>query len=119
MSLTLPNRIGLGLCLALLAFQAIAIVYARFTPARYFCWAPYDTQDRYEVTIEREGLTLSESEATERYRFHSNAWQQHSIYNLLNAIEQYETSYGIEDGARITVTYSRNGHPQEVWSYPR
>ena len=39
---------------AWLAFQLVAIVYARFVPARYFCWAPYDTQTEYWVTV-RQG----------------------------------------------------------------
>lgn len=107
------------LCVSLLAFQAIGILYGRFTPARYFCWAPYDTQDRYTVSINLDGRTLSEEEATQRYRFHSNAWQQHSIHNLLFAIEQYESSYGKDDNAEVTVTYSKNGRSKETWNYPR
>lgn len=113
------NRIGLALCVCLLSFEAIAILYARFTPARYFCWAPYDTQDRYTISVTQDGEILTEEETTQRYRFHSNAWQQHSIHNLLFAIEQFESSYGAKDNAKVSVTYSKNGRPEETWTYPR
>lgn len=119
MSLNPQNRISLILCVGLLVFQVLGIIYGRFTPARYFCWAPYDTQDRYTVSINFEGRDLTEEEVTNRYRFHSNAWQQQSIHNLLFAIEQYESSYGKEDNAVVTVKYSKNGRPQDTWTYPR
>ena len=113
------EKIGLSLCILLFAFQAIAIVYARFIPGRYFCWAPYDTQDRYRVEVVASGRALSEQEIDERYRFASNSWQQHSIHNLLEAIEQYETTYGRDDAAKVTVVYSRNGRPDQTWRFPQ
>ena len=104
---------------ALLVCQVVAIIYARFTPARYFCWAPYDTQDRYRVFVEIDDLVLTEKQTNERYRFSSNAWQQHSIRNLLEAIEQYELSYGSDDNAEIEVRYSHNGRAEQTWNFPR
>ena len=38
------------IAMLLFAFQLGAIVYARFVPTRYFCWAPYDIQTDYVAT---------------------------------------------------------------------
>jgi hypothetical protein len=39
--------------------QVGSILYARFTPKRFFCWAPYDTHVKFKVfvTIEERILT--------------------------------------------------------------
>ncbi len=51
-----------------LAFQLGAIAYARFVPARYFCWAPYDTQTEYWVTVRQGDRQFSPDEIRQRYR---------------------------------------------------
>lgn len=113
------ERIGIALCILLFAFQAIAIVYARFIPGRYFCWAPYDAQDRYRIEVVANGEPLPSQEVDLRYRFASDSWQQHSIHNLFDAIQQYETTYGQSDNAEVEVVYSHNGRPEQTWHFPK
>ena len=54
--------------IALFVFQLGAIVYARFVPTRYFCWAPYDTQTDYVATATVNGKKLTGAEFRQRYR---------------------------------------------------
>ena len=51
----------------LFAFQLGAIVYARFVPTRYFCWAPYDIQTDYVATATVNGKQLTGAEFRRRY----------------------------------------------------
>jgi hypothetical protein len=48
--------------LALLLFQVVMIVYARFVPSRYFCWAPFDIQTEYKLRVTVNGRPLKSSE---------------------------------------------------------
>ena len=50
------------LAVAVLLFQIGAIIYARFVPSRYFCWAPYDAQNDYVIEVLAAGRTLSQDE---------------------------------------------------------
>ena len=56
------------IALLLFGFQLGAIVYARFVPTRYFCWAPYDTQTDYVATATVMANRLSAAEFRQRYR---------------------------------------------------
>ena len=38
------------------------IAYARFTPARYFCWDPFDSQSEYSLNVFAAGLAKSARE---------------------------------------------------------
>ena len=44
----------IGVPVIVLLFQVGAIVHARSVTARYFCWAPYDTQTAYTGSRDRE-----------------------------------------------------------------
>src|SRR5437763_5481070 len=53
---------------SLLLFQLGMIGYARFVPARYFCWAPYDIQSEYRIDVLIGGRPLTASQIRARYR---------------------------------------------------
>ena len=53
---------------AFLLFQLVMIVYARFVPSRYFCWAPYDAQSEYSLQVTIDGRPLANQEIRRRYR---------------------------------------------------
>ena len=110
--------IGEWLGVAFLALQVLSIAYHQTVPTRWFCWAPYDIHTRYTVHVEIDGRPLSLREAKLRYRYSSDGWEPRSIHNIFSMISQYESTYGAEDGARVTVDYSINGHPPEQWTWP-
>ena len=102
-----------------LALQLASIVYARFIPERFFCWAPYDSHTKFETFVTIDGKTLSHQEAENRYKYKMKGWEQRSIDNIFSLIKQYETTYGISDNAQVRVVYSTNGHLEQVRTLER
>lgn len=99
-----------------LTLQIVSVIYARFIPERFFCWAPYDNHTRFEVFVEIDGQVLSSVEAEERYQYKMKGWEQRSIHNIFSLIEQYESTYGEKVNAEVKVLYSTNGHAQKEWT---
>ena len=103
----------------LLAFQVGMIGYARFVPSRYFCWAPMDSQNLYEITVVIAGRELGTEEIEARYRQPAVGGNWQAIQHVLDKVRQYEETYGRDDGAEVTVSYTVNGRPRETWMWPR
>ena len=106
-----------SIVIAFLALQLMLILYARFVPVRYFCWAPYDQHTRFTIEVTIDGNKLKPLEVAERYHYKSTAFETRSIDNIFDMITQYEHTYGKEDNALVTVTYNTNGHGNKTWSY--
>jgi hypothetical protein len=51
-----------------LLLQAAAILYAQLTPHRYFCWAPFHAQTKYQIKVWLDNKELTEQEISARYR---------------------------------------------------
>jgi hypothetical protein len=94
------------------------IAYARFVPTRYFCWAPYDTQTAYELKVSIEDRELSPQEIRARYRRPAKGRDNRSPHHVMDIVRQYEETYGRGDDARVVMTYSVNGRPEEQWKWP-
>lgn len=113
------------MAIALLLAQVASIAYHRRVPEKYFCWAPYDQQTRFTVKTVVGGRVLGPGEVATRYRFHDYMWDgraywdQRAYGNVLGWIRRYEEGPGRADAARVEVTYSVNGRPPEVWTWPR
>ncbi len=103
---------------ALLAFQIVMVGYARFVPSRYFCWAPMDSQNLYSITVVIGDRALSPAEIGARYRQPAEGGNWQAIQHVLDKVRQYEATYGLGDGARVTVVYTVNGGPEETWVWP-
>jgi hypothetical protein len=106
--------------LLLFAFQIGAIVYARFVPSRYFCWAPYDRRTDYVATATVNGEELTAAAFQKRYRLptrgHDNRFPQHVI-DRLEQVEQERRSLG--EAVVIELTYRVNGkEPPVEWHWP-
>jgi hypothetical protein len=104
--------------LALLAFQVGAMLYARTVPSRYFCWAPFDMQTNYQLTVTVNGKKLSPAEIQKRYRRPAKGTDNRSFQHLIDIIEQTEQHYHPHDQTEVVMTYSINGKPQPPWHYP-
>lgn len=100
-----------------LLLQVGSIIYARYIPERFFCWAPYDQHTKFEVSVTIDGKTLSDKETFNRYKYKMKGWEQRSIDNIISIISQYERTYGKEDNAQVTMIYSTNGHEEKEWRY--
>ena len=101
-----------------LIWQLGMIAYARFVPTRYFCWAPCDTQTAYELKVSIEDRELSPQEIRARYRRPAKGRDNRSPHHVMDIVRQYEETYGRGDDARVVMTYSVNGHPEEQWKWP-
>ena len=106
------------LAVALLLFQVIMIGYARFVSSRYFCWAPMDSQNLYEIEVEIDGESLDDDAILDRYRQPAKGGNWQAIQHVIDKTQQYEETYGRADGARVTIRYTVNGGPEEVWTWP-
>jgi hypothetical protein len=103
----------------LFAFQLGAIVYARFVPTRYFCWAPYDIQTDYRATSVVNGHTLAPREFQKRYRRGMHGFDNRSpqhVIDMLQQVEEKRTALG--DKATIVMEYRVNGKGPFEWRWP-
>lgn len=112
-------RIGLVLAWLFIASQVVLIGYSRFIPERFFCWAPFDEQTVYTINVVIDGDSLSMEEVEKRYRYSPDAIEPRAIDNIFSIVEQYEKTYGKTDNAKVSITYSTNGHPSKTWYYPQ
>ncbi len=102
-------------------FQLGSIIYARFVPTRYFCWAPYDTQTDYTASATVNGKKLTAAEFRQRYRRPARGFDNRSPQHLFDMLEQAEQKrFDLGDRATIVVKYRVNGkEPLEWrWSHP-
>ena len=105
--------------IVLFAFQLGAIVYARFVPTRYFCWAPYDTQTEYVATATVNGRKLTGAEFRQRYRRPQRGFDNRSpqhVFDMLEQAEQKRAAAG--DQATIVLKYRVNGKELREWRWP-
>lgn len=103
---------------ALLAAQIFMIVAARFHPMRYYCWAPYDSQNEYQIHAVIDGHVLSPAEVESRYRLETPGINPRMIYQVTDIISYVERVYHEDDQADVTVTYRTNGGPELQWRWP-
>jgi hypothetical protein len=109
---------GIQLGIVFLALQGVAFVWAKFVPTRYFCWAPYDTHTFYTISVRHLGRELNEGEIYFRYHLPARGHDPRSPYHVINALEQYERTYGAGEAFEINLTYTVNGHPPLTWRFP-
>ena len=104
---------------ALLVFQLAMIVYARFVPSRYFCWAPFDIQTEYKLQVTVNGRPLTSKEIRSRYRRPQTGADNRSPQHVIDIIQGYEENYGRNDRAQVMMRYRVNGKQEQVWRWPQ
>ena len=104
---------------ALLVFQLAMIVYARFVPSRYFCWAPFDIQTEYKLQVTVNGRPLTGKEIRFRYRRPQAGTDNRSPQHVIDIIQGYEENYGRNDRAQVMMRYRVNGKQEQVWRWPQ
>ena len=103
----------------LFAFQLGAIVYARFVPTRYFCWAPYDIQTDYVATSIVNGHPLTAAEFQKRYRRARRGFDNRSPQHVIDMFQQVEEKRAaLGEKATIVMTYRVNGKEPQEWHWP-
>lgn len=106
-----------GVAIVILLVQVATMVYARFTPARYFCWAPFDMQTDYRLEVSVAGRLLSPAEIRARYRRPARGTDNRSVQNLIDILEGVEAR--ASSPAEITMHYRINGKQEQVWRHPQ
>lgn len=110
------------IAIAFLLLQVASLIYARFTPRRYFSWAPNDYVVEYQVHVRVHGQPLSPQEVRARYHIEpGSGWEvEYPAEHLIDNFEQYEQTYGRNDGAEVQMTWKYNGHPDlRTWQWPQ
>jgi hypothetical protein len=103
----------------LFVFQLGAIVYARFVPTRYFCWAPYDIQTDYVATATVNGKQLTGAEFRKRYRRNNRGFDNRSpshVIDMLRQVEEKRAALG--EKTAIVMKYHVNGKELQEWRWP-
>lgn len=113
------RKVGFVLGVIVLLIQVASIIYARFTPERFFCWGPYDQHSHMEVQVKIKNRILTHNEIKKRYRCRAIGWEKRSIDNIFRVIKQYELTYGVSDNASVLVKYSINGREEQIWYLQR
>lgn len=104
--------------LTLMVAQLLLIAYARTTPARYFCWAPFDQQTDYTLDVTLGGRKLTAQEIRARYRRPAKGTDNRSVQNLIDIVQGYEERYAGTERADIVMHYRINGKQEQTWIYP-
>jgi hypothetical protein len=111
--------IRVAIPLVLFALQLGAIVYARFVPTRYFCWAPYDIQTDYTASATVNGKRLSGAEFRQRYRRPARGFDNRSPQHVIDMLQQVEEKRApLGEQATIVMKYRVNGKEQREWHWP-
>jgi hypothetical protein len=103
---------------AILLAQVVTIAYARFIPARYFCWAPFDMQTDYSMTVWIDGAQLTPREVLKRYRRPARGTDNRSVQNLIDMVQLYEERYNRGEKVRVEMKYRINGKEEPEWRWP-
>ena len=107
-----------AIAILLMTAQLLLIAKARTTPARYFCWAPFDMQTDYTLDVTLDGRKLSPPEIRQRYRRPAKGTDNRSVQNLIDIIQGYEERYAGNERAHILMRYRINGKQEQIWTYP-
>ncbi|HUS07371.1 MAG TPA: hypothetical protein VMZ52_13780 [Bryobacteraceae bacterium] len=103
----------------LFIFQLGAIVYARFVPTRYFCWAPFDIQTDYAATSVVNGVELNANQFRERYRRNKQGFDNRSPQHVIDMLEQVEEKRAASgEKATVSMKYRVNGKELREWRWP-
>ena len=113
--LTKAIKISTIIGISFLLVQLFFVIYARFIPERFFCWAPFDEHSYYNIDVEIEGKSLSANEINARYKYRSEGWETRSMDNIFSLVKQYEDTYGKYDNADVKIIFTTNGHNESQW----
>lgn len=131
-----PRSLRLLAGVAFLGAQIGITCYYHFGPRRYFAWAPNDYLVTYAVDVRVHGRRLTPAEVEHRYRIAPNLqlstaekkergfaidsryYFEAPAQHLIDAIRQYEQTYGARDSARVRFSYQLNDHRVKQWRWP-
>jgi hypothetical protein len=100
----------------LLLAQAGNVIYTHASGSRrYFAWAPNDYAVVYTITTSVHGHLLTPSEVQNRYELKAHGLWEDPPQRLIDYLKRYETTYGSNDHARVTLRYSLDGHREQTW----
>lgn len=108
--------------LLLLLTQVVWTVGCQFLPSRHFCWAAHNSMTYYTIHVNVEGEDLNLREIGSRYAIRyglgqNGGWEAHSIYNIIELIEQAERIDYPDERAAVTIVYRVNGGEEQTWSF--
>lgn len=99
--------------------QLALILYAQFTPRRYFCWAPNDYANSFSLRVKVDGKDLSSDQALARYHLQDLRYSyENPATHITDLVTQYEETYGRNDHAQVIMLWSFNGHSTQTWRWP-
>jgi hypothetical protein len=96
--------------------QAGNVVYAHLSGSRrYFAWAPNDYAVVYTITTDVHGHALTPAEVQVRYELKAHGLWEDPPQRLIDYLKRYETTYGANEHAQVTLRYSLDGHREQTW----
>jgi hypothetical protein len=102
---------------ALLLAQAGGIVYSRFVPERYFCWAPYDIHTEFVIEARVGGRELNGEEIHARYHIPKAGADHRSPHNVIDLLRRVERRHR-DSSVEVVLRYRVNGGAEQTWRWP-
>ena len=98
--------------------QALALTRESKSPMGRILEHALEVKGQDRETLETVIVHSTDEEVRDRYRIWELTRDNRSIQHVIDAVRQYEETYGAGDGAEVLLRYTRNGGDERVWEWP-
>ncbi len=97
--------------------QLTLIIVARFSPNRYFVWAPHDIQTNYQLEVKDQHGDLTPGQLYKRYNMSNEGFIDLPSHHIIGWLKKYEELNPNSGTKHISFKYSINGKEWKEWTY--
>jgi hypothetical protein len=92
------------------------VIYAHVAGSRrYFAWAPNDYAVLYTIHTDVGGRQLTPAQVKDRYQIEAHGLWEDPPQRLIDYLNRYEKTYGASEHAHVVLSYSLDGHREQMW----
>lgn len=113
----MPSKLLTAAGISFLIIQIYCVTISAFNIGKHFCWAPHNTQVKYQLTCYVNDSTLNDKQIFARYGLHAVGWEAHHEQNIKDLIIAAERQNLFKGKVSIVYNYSVNGKQYETWRY--
>jgi hypothetical protein len=92
------------------------VIYAHVAGSRrYFAWAPNDYAVLYTIHTDVGGRHQTPAQVKDRYQIDAHGLWEDPPQRLIDYLNRYEKTYGASEHAHVVLSYSLDGHREQMW----
>jgi hypothetical protein len=114
-----PRRLSITVLIAALILVvqvgAVAYVHLSGTNERYFAWGPNDFFVVYTITTSVDGHAWTPEQVAKSYEVPAHGTWEWPVQQLIDILKRYQEFYGTGQHEVVTLRYTLDGHPEQVW----